>query len=253
LTRDKKAVNESYAEEYWIQVKTKRGRRDGYTREGRINVKLFKCCEYNDWALLRRVSGVFNDDEIVELDRTALDLTEAAYLDIIHNAEGAVVHCPVSHIQNTTYANEFTLIACKSCVTVFSASFRHIHFSGNDMVKGSSGGAVIVNGKLVGMNQDRIHNDIDEEAEYIPDEFCDEAGNPLPVQKVTSTVRTTSEEKSLGGIIINGAAPASKKLKSDSETVASRSNFSGSSLNSAIIICRCSKLMTYYQLLEDDE
>jgi hypothetical protein len=236
--------------DYWIQEKTKLGASGGYSRDGRIKVRLYKCNQENDWALLYRLSGVFEDEEIVSIDTTAYGMTEDEYFNAIRATNGSVVHCPVRYLQNTTYANEFTLTAFQSDIRVQSASFRHIHYSGHEMTNESSGGGVIVNNKLVAMNQDRI-DDFVEEEEVIPMEFCFEDGRPLPVQKVESSVRTLSEDnghdKSSKAI-----TPKTKKFKSDSETVAS-SPFSSAALNCAIILCRCSKLMEYLEKIENNE
>lgn len=250
LNEEATAVNESYEMDYWIQEKTKLGPRGGYSPDGRINVRLYKCNQENDWALLYRVSGFFTDEEIVSIDTSAIGMTEDEFFNTIRAMNGSVVHCPVRHIQNTTFANEFTLVAFKSDITVQSASFRHIHFSGHEMTNGSSGGGVIVNDKLVAMNQDRI-DDFVEEEEVIPMEFCCEDGIPLPVHKVESSVRTLSEDKAHGKSI-KAIAPPTKKLKSDSETVASRPA-SSAALNCAIILCRCKKLMEYFQKIENEE
>ncbi len=238
-------VDESYETEYWIQLKTKRGSKDGYSSDGRIKLTLFKCNQDNDWALLYRVSGTFNTTEIVLIGTTALNMGEDEYFDEIRGKDATVVYCPVRHIQNTIYANEFTLVAFQSQVKIQSASLRHVYYSGH----GSSGGGVIVNGRLVAMNQDRIDDDVDEEEEALPKEFCDKDGNPLPVHKVESSVSTLSEDKTCRAAIKVGDLPVTKKLKSDSETAASRP-VSTASLSSAIILCRCSKLMEHVEKIE---
>jgi hypothetical protein len=153
----------------------------------------------------------------------------------------------VRHLQNTTFANEFNLAAFDSDVTIQSASKRHIQYSGHDLTPSSSGGGVFVGGKLVAMNQVQI-NGADVEKEAMPMSFCDSEGLPLPVVN-RSPYRANSEDKALEKEIVSGE-PLAKKVKVDSETVASRS-VNDAALNSAIILCRCKKFMKYWTEIEN--
>eukprot|EP00429_Kryptoperidinium_foliaceum_P086520 CAMPEP_0176183052 /NCGR_PEP_ID=MMETSP0121_2-20121125/77_1 /TAXON_ID=160619 /ORGANISM="Kryptoperidinium foliaceum, Strain CCMP 1326" /LENGTH=148 /DNA_ID=CAMNT_0017521337 /DNA_START=281 /DNA_END=727 /DNA_ORIENTATION=+ len=145
------------------------------------------------------------------------------------------------------YAFEFTLAAFNSDIIIQSASKRHVQYNGNEMTPGSSGGGVFVNGQLVAMNQVQI-NDADVEEEIIPMEFCDSDGLPLRVEHL-SKYRASSEDKALDKEIVSGEQSA-KRVKTESETVASRS-VSDAILNSAIILCRCKRFMHYWKEIED--
>eukprot|EP00975_Prorocentrum_lima_P067912 12917706-Prorocentrum_lima.AAC.1 len=241
------AVDETYETDYWIQLKTERGLKGGYSSEGRIKVRLYKCHTENDWALLYRVSGTFNEEEIAVIDRTAANCSKEDYFNAVRGKAGCVLHCPVRHLQNTSYANELVLVAFRSDVIVQSSTFRHVQYSGQELAPGSSGGGLFVDHELVGMNQVQLHDEIDVEAEIIPKEFCYENGSPLPINKIQSSVRANSEDKAYNPEI---QEPSAKKMKADTETTASR-GINTSVLNSAIILCRCKQLMKYLQEIED--
>lgn len=175
-------------------------------------------------------------------------MNKEEYFNVVRGKMGSLLHCPVRHLQNTSYANELVLVAFNSDVRIQSANFRHVHYSGHELAPGSSGGGLFVDGKLIGMNQVQVHDEFDEEAEITPKEFCYEDGTPLPINKIESPVRANSEDKAYNSEI---REPSAKKMKSDSETTASR-GINTAVLNSAIILCRCRKLMTYFQEIEDD-
>lgn len=82
LSADKSVVEETYNTEYWVQIKTKRGPRDGFSPDGRIKVRLYKCHPQNDWALLYRVNGMFDPSEVAVLDTVAAEMSEDEYYDI---------------------------------------------------------------------------------------------------------------------------------------------------------------------------
>eukprot|EP01039_Chlorochromonas_danica_P007664 gene7664-8469_t len=248
LSADGKVVDETYQTDYWLQTKTERGPRGGFSQHGRIKVRLFKCHSANDWALLYRVNGTFDVNEIAIVDTTAADMTKDDYYDLIRHKKGVCLHCPVKHLMNTTHVGEMVLGTHLADIRVQSASKRHVVFSGHEMAPGSSGGGVFVDGKLIAMNQAQI-TEVDVEAEVVPAEFCDEQGNPLPVvHEPDSPYRTNSEEKSLGPGIVTQVA---KRQRVESETVASRGDVYNGVLNSAIILCRCKRFMAYLQEIED--
>eukprot|EP01040_Poterioochromonas_malhamensis_P017433 gene17433-20031_t len=130
-------------------------------------------------------------------------------------------------------AGEFSVSCQISSVHVQGQSSHHVKYEGRDLCRGSSGGGVYVAGStsVLGMHIEAVT-----EADYDPDD---------PKQNIVHTdKRVSSEEQSYDPFEESAQTHPKKKLKSDSETLASVAN-GNNGLGSAIIICKFPRLLAY--------
>lgn len=224
----------SYLEDYWIQQSFTRNIRGEFTADNRVPLKLFKFNVDNDWALFVRVDDqLFAEAEVATIDTSPLSHPDR----VLAFKETAVLHCPVSLKSGITKAEEFSVGCQTAFVHLQAQSTHHVKYEGRDLCRGSSGGGVYVynSTSVLGMHIEAI-NEADYDAEDAKKVIADtdkrvrSEGDPyLPIE--TSNT------------------PATKKMKSDSETIASIAG-GNNGLGSAIIICRFPRLMHYIAELE---
>jgi hypothetical protein len=222
-----------YLEDYWIQSRVSRDTAGMYTSQDRITIKLQKFHQENDWALFTRVdSNEFDVSERAVIDESLLTDPRKVlvFSDVI------VLHCPVSLVQGVKRAEEFSIGCQMARVTIQTQSTHHLKYNGNQLCRGSSGGGIFVypSNLLIGMHSEAIL-----ESDY------DEDVNAM--QNITdSSKRVKSEDNPYEEIVQNGPQ---KKIKSDSETVASLAG-GNNGLGSGLIICQFPRLMVYIRRLD---
>lgn len=225
----------TYLEDYWIQSHITRDVTGNYTTDDRVPLKLHKFHLENDWAIFVRVDHqLFAESEIATIDTSPLTNPGV----FVSYRELAVLHCPVSLASCIVRAGEFRLGCQISYNHLQSHSSHHVKYEGRDLCRGSSGGGVYFNGSssVLGMHIEAINEaDYDNEAP---------AAKDIPV----SDKRVTSEGDPYPEIL-NGPAP--KKMKSDSDTIASLAG-GNNGLGSALIICKFPRLMYYIAKLEKE-
>ena len=227
----------TYVENYWIQSSFTKNTRGEVTREGRIEIVLYKYHTDNDWAIFRRTdSSVFEDSEIATIDRSLFTNLSDTFL----HQKAAVLHCPVSLQTGITRATEFSVSCNRSAVHVQVESSHHLKYEGRDLVRGSSGGGLFLfpHTTLVGMHSEAIKS----EYEYDVD---------IPSQHIThSDKRSSSEDLPYPPIqASNTDEHLTKKRKTDSETIASLAG-GINGLGSALILCKYPRLMHYIDEVE---
>ena len=124
------------------------------------------------------------------------------------------------------------------CQTTFvhlqAQSNHHVKYEGRELCRGSSGGGIYVDNStsVLGMHVEAI-NEADYDAEEAEKEI---AYTDKRDSRPYSPIETSN-------------TPATKKMKSESETIASLAG-GNNGLGSAIIICRFPRLMHYIAELE---
>lgn len=230
----KKTTHYMYLEDYWIQLRFTKNKKGECTVEDRVRIKLFKFHEGNDWALFTRAdTGSFLESDVAVIDTSLLDNPN---LSLSHN-RAQVLHCPVSLVSSILKVNEFPVGCQISAVHIQAQSSHHVKYEGRDLCKGSSGGAIFVypSGALLGMHSEAI-NEGDYEGEDAAKSISD------------SDKRVRSEDDAYE-LFESAPEPKQKKVKSDSETIASiAGGING--LGSALILCKFSRLMHYIRELE---
>lgn len=226
--KKKNQKNLVYNEEYWVQPNIE-CKTDGYSEEGRVHLELYKFHEENDWALFRRIDGkVF--PEFADI----YQLTDA---ENVVGQSMTIHHCPVALLSQFGGARQYNL-ACNVQLGMFqSQSSHHAYYSVGKLYRGSSGGAIYVNGDslLLGM-----HLETWTDVEYDPEESDENVYIKDTPKRVSSEdypydVRTLKPDP-------DQVVSTNKKRKSDSEGVASVvSCMSGQGC--AIIICKYKRLM----------
>ncbi len=94
IVRLKEGENKyKYTEDYWIQPDFTKNRKGEITDEGRVNIKLFKFHNENDWALfIRGDKFSFEDSEIATIDSSPIDKCDR----VLAHMYAIVLHCPVA-------------------------------------------------------------------------------------------------------------------------------------------------------------
>ena len=222
-----------YLEDYWIQPSFTRNVTGELTTDNRIPLKLYKFHVSNDWALLVRADdNYFAADEMASIDQSPILQPSG-----LTQMEAVGLHCPVSLKSAITRAEEFSVGCMTSSVRIQTHSNHHVKYKGRDLCRGSSGGGIYVSSNLVlGMHVEAI-NETDYDADAV-ERVIANTGN-----------RVFSEDKPYLQIETSNP-PATKKMKIDSETIASLAG-GNNGLGSAIIICKFSRLMHYIEELEN--
>jgi hypothetical protein len=225
-----------YLEDYWIQSRVTKNKRGECTDEGRVRIKLYKFHEDNDWALFERADeGSFLQSEVAVIDTSLLGDPN---IQLSHK-NARVLHCPVSLMSSIKKVNEFNIGCQIAAVYVQGQSSHHVKYEGRDLCKGSSGGAVFVypSGALLGMHSEAIN-----EAEF----DCEEGAE----KSIAHNEKRVSSEDNAYEEFENAPEPKRKKVKSDSETIASiAGGING--LGSALIVCKFTRLMYYIHTLNN--
>jgi hypothetical protein len=220
-------------EDYWIQPHFTRNIRGEVTEDNRIQIKLFKYNVENDWALFVRADDAsFEQSEIATIDTSVLENPHKLYAF----AKTAVLHCPVSLMSGINRAEEFSVGCHIAYVHIQAQSSHHVKYEGRDFCGGSSGGAVCVYPSTSFLG---IHSEAINETEYDTEDAVKNIAH--------SDKRVGSEEEPYKSF--DPSDPPKKKLKSDSETIASLVG-GNNGLGSALIICKFSRLMYYIHELE---
>eukprot|EP01032_Pedospumella_encystans_P018924 gene18924-21527_t len=232
----KKTTHYQYLEDYWVQSRFTKNKRGECTAEDRVRIKLFKFHETNDWALFTRTdSSTFLESDVSVID-TSLLTNPNTHLT---HKNARVLHCPVSLVSSILKVNEFPVGCQISAVHIQAQSSHHVKYEGRDLCKGSSGGAVFVypSSSLLGMHSEAIN-----EAEY--------EGEEEVAKSIADTDKRVHSEDDAYQLFESAPEPKQKKVKSDSETIASiAGGING--LGSALIVCKFSRLMHYIRELED--
>ena len=222
-----------YLEDYWIQPLFTKNIRGEVTEDNRIQIKLFKFNVDNDWALFVRAGdALFEESEIATIDTSPLDHPHR----VLAFKQTAVLHCPVSLMYGITKAEEFTVGCQTAFVHLQAQSTHHVKYEGRDLCRGSSGGGVYVYPSTSVLG---IHSEAINEADYDAEDAVKTIGH--------SDKRVGSEEDPYKSF--ESSDPPKKKLKNDSEDIASLAG-GNNGLGSALIICKFSRLMHYIRELE---
>ncbi len=235
-TKETKKLRQfKYLEDYWIQPYFTRTLTGEFTADNRIPLKLCKFNVDNDWALFVRADGgLFAPDEIASIDTSPVDDPHKV---LVHK-QAIIYHCPVSLKSAITKVDEFTINSQLASVHIQGKSTHHVKYEGRDLCRGSSGGGVYVSGSpsVLGMHIEPINDAefdaADEEREDIAfsDKQVRSEDDPYPLVQISSP-------------------PPTKKLKSESDTIASLAG-GNNGLGSAIIICKFPRLMYYISEIE---
>lgn len=224
----------TYLEDYWIQQSFTRNVTGEFTADNRIPLKLFKFNVNNDWALFDRADGqLFAEAEVATIDISPLSHPDR----VLAFKETAVLHCPVSLKWGIAKAEKFRVGCQTAFVHLQAQSTHHVKYEGRDLCRGSSGGGVYIynSTSVLGMHIEAI-NEADYDAEDAKEVIAD------------TDNRVRSEDDPYLPIETSNT-PATKKMKSDIETIASIAG-GNNGLGSAIIICRFTRLMHYIAELE---
>jgi len=229
-TRKKKT--RMYNEQYWVQPNIVR-EIGGYSEEGRVHLELYKFHVGNDWALFRRTDG----KEFPEY----AGIYQLKDTENVVGKHALIHHCPVSLLPQFGGARQYNL-ACNVELGMFqSQSTHHVYYSVAKLYRGSSGGAIYVNGSslLLGM-----HIETWTDVEYDVEESDED------VRIKETPKRVDSEECPYVPFTLEvDQVSSNKKRKSDSEGIASVvSCITGQ--GGAIIICKFKRLMHYIDELQ---
>jgi hypothetical protein len=224
-------IRYTYLEDYWIQPSFTRNASGELTTDNRVPLKLFKFNVGSDWALFVRTDdGLFAEDEVASIDVSPILHPSR----VLCGKKAIVLHCPVSLKSGITRAKEFSTGLQSAYVHVQAQSTHHVKYEGRDLCRGSSGGGVYVHSStsVLAMHVEAIN-----EADYDAEDTNTVIAN--------TDKRVCSEDDPYWPI----ETPAPKKVKSDSETIASIAG-GNNGLGSAIIICKFPRLMHYIAELE---
>jgi hypothetical protein len=224
-----------YLEDYWIQPSLTKNVRGEFTTDNRVPLKLFKFHVHNDWALFVRADNkCFAPEEVASIDRSPLE-TEAFGLAF---ADAVVMHCPVALKSGIRKARKFTINCNSKTVQIQGQSYHHIKYQGSDLCRGSAGGGVYLrySTSVIGMHIEAIN-----EAEYDADEDAEKL--------IAHTDKRVSSEDDPYEPIESSSSPPAKKLKVDSEAIASLAG-GNNGMGSALIICKFPRLLHYIDELE---
>lgn len=223
-----------YLEDYWIQPQFTKNIKGEVTENNRIQIKLFKFNMDNDWALFVRADdALFEASEIATIDKSLLEFPHR----VLAHKKAAVLHCPVSLMSGITKAEEFSVGCQTASGHVQGQSTHHVKYEGRDLCRGSSGGGVYVfpSTSVLGIHLEAIN-----EADYDAED----------VKVVARSDKRVGSEDDPYKSFDSSDPPKKKKLKNDSETIASMAG-GNNGLGSALIICKFPRLMHYISELED--
>jgi hypothetical protein len=230
----KSKTNFKYLEDYWIQPRFTKTIRGEVTNANRIPIRLYKFSVKNDWALFQRADdALFDTLEIATIDVSLLINPQRVF----NHMDAIVVHCPVSLQSGIHTAKEFSVGYQIVSVHIQVQSTHHVKYEGRYLCGGSLGGGVYVHPSTSVLG---IHLEAITEVDY-------EAEDAAPKTIANSDKRVTSEEAPYQTIVSQD--PPKKKLKSDSESIASVAG-GNNGLGSALIICKFPRLMHYISELE---
>lgn len=223
-----------YLEDYWIQSQFTLDVTGSVTIEERIPIKLYKFHVDNDWALFVRNDGFFAESEIATIDISLLNKPEL----VLNHSKAIVLHCPVSLMSGIKKVGEFSVACNTASVTIQNHSTHHVKYEARDLCRGSSGGGVYVYpiSSVLG-----IHSEAIREVDYDED---------LNEKTIEHTSKRVASEEFPYKEFVSSEPPMKKKLKSDSETIASVAG-GNNGLGSALILCKFGKLMHYIKEIED--
>lgn len=225
-----------YLEDYWVQSRFTKNNKGECTADDRVRIRLFKFHATNDWALFTRTdTGSFLDSDVAVIDTSLLTDPDKH----LTHVNARVLHCPVSLVSSILKVDEFPVGCQISAVHIQAQSSHHVKYEGRDLCRGSSGGAVYVypSSAILGMHSEAINEAAFEGEEEEPDKF------------IADTDKRVHSEDDPYKPFESAPEPKQKKVKSDSETIASiAGGING--LGSALIVCKFSRLMFYIRELE---
>ena len=232
IVRLKKGENMyKYTEDYWIQPDFTKNKKGEITDEGRVNIKLFKFHEENDWALfIRGDKFLFEDSEIATIDSSPIDKCDR----VLAHMDAIVLHCPVALQFGIQKVEEFRIGCQISATHIAGHSTHHVKYAKGDLIAGSSGGAVYVYPSIsvLGLHTEAItdgaYEEEEEDKEFVPTHKRVESEDDAYAPFETST----QEEQTR------------KRIKNESESVFSRSGGNNGN-GSGLIICKFPRLMHY--------
>ena len=234
--RSKSNPRFKYVEDYWIQPKISRTTRGLFTDDERIPIALKKFNVDNDWALFTRSDGLlFDPSEVASIDMRPIQDPGRVFL----LEKAAILHSPVSLLSGLRKAGEYSVGCQISSVSIQNQSTHHVKYEGRDLCRGSSGGGVYVYPSqfVLGIHLEAI-NEAEFSTEVEPDKLI-----------ALTDMRVNSEEKPYEDFDADVEVPATKKLKSASESLASVAG-GNNGLGSALVFCKIAKLIHYLEMLE---
>lgn len=223
-----------YLENYWIQPKFTKNARGECTTDDRIPLELYNFHVENDWALFTRSDGLlFQESEIATIDMTPVTEPNKVLSDAM------VLHCPVSLKSGITKCGEFTIGCQRSVVQIQTESTHHVKYQGRDLCRGSSGGGVYVKPStaVLGLHLEAI-TETDFDIDVTDTTKC-----------IAGTKKRVTSEDDPYPSFDSDVIPKKKKLKVDSESVASLAG-GINGLGSALILCKFPRLIHYFEEIE---
>jgi hypothetical protein len=139
-----------------------------------------------------------------------------------------------------TKAGEFSVGCQRAAVRIQTDSSHHVKYEGRDLCRGSSGGGVYVKPSTSVLG---IHLEAITEVEFSADD------NDTKKCIADTRKRVTSEDDPYKCFDDDAVIPERKKLKVDSESVASLAA-GNNGLGSALILCKFPRLMHYLEEFE---
>ena len=224
-------IYKKYNEDYYVQPGISRA--DGkFTDAGRVLITLFKFSIENDWALFVRKDNL-TFEYYADVDNSMEDQDPSTVMTSLTHLPARILHCPVSLLSNMEYELEFNISCNISAVLIQTQSSHHVKYKGCNLCRGSSGGAVHLNGnkKVIAMHCEAV-NEVDFEAT----DNCKDV--------VSYIKKKSSSEDNPYTKRIDRNFPTKKSKGCQSETVASLCG-GNNGLGSALIICKFKKLMEY--------
>jgi hypothetical protein len=226
-----------YLENYWIQPECTKNARGECTTDDRIPLELYKFHVDNDWALFTRSDGLlFQKSEIATIDTTP----QSSPNSVLVHKEAIILHCPVSLMNGISKAEEYAVGCHVAAAHIQTESTHHVKYQGRDLCRGSSGGGVYVKPSTAVLG---LHTEAITEAEF----DMDDNDTNTHIAKIDK--RVLSEDypyKHFDDDII----PEKKKFKVGSEPVASIAAGGINGLGCALILCKCHRLMHYFEEIE---
>jgi hypothetical protein len=226
-----------YIEDYWIQPSFTKDVSGKFTTDNRVPLKLFKFHVSNGWALFVRADKkCFAPEEVASIDRSLMN--KVAFN--LQFSDAVVMHCPMALKIGIRKAGEFTIQCNLKTIKIQGQSTHHIQYPGSNLCRGSSGGGVYLHNStsVIGMHIEAIN-----EADFDADEDAE--------KRIAHTVdKRVSSEDDPYPPTVSGSSPPAKKLKVESETIASEAG-GNNGMGSALIICKFPRLLHYIDELEN--
>jgi hypothetical protein len=214
-----------YVEDYWIQERVTKDVKGKCVDENCVALKLYKFHVDNDWALFERSDGnLFDESEIAHIDENLITEPTISYL----RGSATVLHCPVALFATFKKAGEHSIGCEQHNIRIQGQSAHHLKYEGRDLTRGSSGGGIFMtpSNRLLGMHMEAL----------LETEF------EVPDVLTATQIAHTNKKSNSGEVdpypkIEDSATPPSKKVKCDSDTVASLAG-GNNGRGSALIICK---------------